>query len=92
MAMPHASPSHPEARMDLVICAPGIPGPINVDLTVVCATTAIALQHGAATRDGAACEAAGKAKKTKYSNISVVPSPLKSTGALAATPRPLLNV
>ena len=84
VAMPHASPSHPEARMDLVIRAPGIPGPINVDLTVVCATTAMALRHGAATRDGAACEAAGKAKKTKYSNIAVVPFAIEEHGRIGS--------
>ena len=89
VVMPHASPTHPEARMDIVIRAPGISGPINVDLTVACATSVEALRQGSATRDGAATEVASCAKKRKYRNISVVPFVIEEHGRIGEEARAL---
>ena len=80
--MPHAAPARPEARMDLVIRAPGIPGQINVDLTVVNASSREALLKGAAARDGTATRVAANHKRRHYPNIVVVPFVLEEHGRI----------
>ena len=54
--VPWAAPSRPEARMDLVIHAPGRATPIYVDLTVASALSALA--GGSAARCGVEAEIA----------------------------------
>ena len=74
MLLPTAAEDSLESRMDLVIRAPGIPGQIFVDVTVVCACSQEALRKGAAARDGVAAATAARRKRDKYSNVAVVPS------------------
>ena len=82
VAMPHAAPNKPEARMDPVIHAPGVAAPIDVDLTVCCATSDEALSKGAASRDGVATELAAYKKRRKYRNISLVAFALEDHGRI----------
>ena len=80
--LPWAAPARPEARMDLVIHAPGLPTPYYVDLTVVSALSADALSSGAAVRSGAAAEVAARGKYRDYPNCNVVPFVIEDHGRL----------
>ena len=71
--VPWAAPARPEARMDLVVHAPGIATPFYVDLTVVSALSSDALASDSSVRDGAAAEVAARGKYRDYPNCSVTP-------------------
>ena len=80
--VPHAAASNPEARMDLIIHAPGVAVPILVDLTVVSALSQDALERGSAQRAGVAAEAAARSKRAKYLGARMVPFVIEDHGRL----------
>ena len=80
--VPNASGTLVEARMDLVIRAPEITGPVLVDVTIVSPTSRDALAKGAAVREGAAASIAAGKKRAKYPNIAVVPFVIEEFGRL----------
>ena len=80
--LPGASAEHPEARMDLVVHAPNIAGPVHIDLTIVSATAREALGKGSATKDGAAARSAEARKRAKYPLCAVLPFVLEDHGRL----------
>ena len=80
--VPWAAPSRQEARMDLVVHAPGIASPIYIDLTVVSALSIEALANRSNVRDGAAAEAAAKGKVRDYPLCSVTPFVIEDHGRL----------
>ena len=80
--LPGASADHPEARMDLVVHAPGIAGPIHIDLTVVSSTAREALGKGSASKDGAAAASAAARKRAKYPMCAVLPFVIEDHGRL----------
>ena len=80
--VPWAAPAREEARMDLVIHAPGVASPFYVDLTVVSALSCDALSAGSAVRDGAAAEVAAKAKFRDYPNCNLTPFVIEDHGRL----------
>ena len=80
--LPGASEDLPEARMDLVAHAPGISGPMYIDLTIVSAASREALSKGAASTDGAAARSAAARKRAKYPQCPVTPFVIEDHGRL----------
>ena len=80
--VPWAAPRRPEARMDLVVRAPGVAAPFFIDVTVVSALSVEALAGGAAVRDGAAAAIAAAGKIKDYPNCSVTPFAVEDHGRL----------
>ena len=78
--VPWAAPNRPEARMDLVVHAPGIATPFYIDLTVVGALSSDALSGGSSVRSGVAAEIAAKAKYKDYPNCSLTPFVIEDHG------------
>ena len=84
VVLPTAANGLDEPRMDLIVRAPGILGPIHIDLTVVSPTSREALRRGAADREGVTAELGADGKRVKYNNITVTPFVLESSGRLGA--------
>ena len=80
--VPWAAPACPQARMDLVIHAPGFSSPFYVDLTVVSALSTDALSSGSADRSGAAAELASRGKHRDYPNCTLTPFVIEDHGRL----------
>ena len=80
--VPWAAPARHEARMDLVVHAPGIAAPFYVDLTVANALSRMALSGGSAVRDGAAAELAARGKHRDYPCCSVTPFVIEDHGRI----------
>ena len=80
--VPLAAPRRPEARMDIVIRAPGIASPFYVDLTVVSALSVAALGGGADVSDGAAAAIATNGKARDYPNCPVTAFVIEDHGRL----------
>ena len=80
--VPWAAPARPEARVDLVIHAPGFPSPFYIDLTVVSALSTDALSGGSAVRSGAAAEIAARGKFRDYPNCILTPFVIEDHGRL----------
>ena len=81
--VPWAAPARPEARMDLVVHAPGIAGPLYIDLTIVNALSQEALAGGSAVCDGVAGEIAARGKFKDYPNCRVIPFAIEDHGRLS---------
>jgi len=73
VTLPFAHPDRPEARMDLVVYAPGCSVPAYVDVSIVTALSQEALSRGAANHAGRAAEIAAKGKHKDYPLIAVTP-------------------
>ena len=71
--VPWAAPARQEARMDLVVHAPGVASPFYDDFMVANTLSALALACGSAVRDGAAAELAARGKHRDYPVCSVTP-------------------
>ena len=82
VVLPNASPNSPEARMDLVVRAPGSGVPIYVDVTIVSALARESLSSGAARVDGIAATIAARKKRAKYPNVDVTPFAIEEHGRL----------
>ena len=82
VVLPMAHPDRLEARMDLIVRAPAVTGPVRVDLTVVSALSVEALEKGSAQRSGVACEIAAKRRDRDYPLINVVPFAIEDHGRL----------
>ncbi len=82
VVVPWAAPRRPEARMDLVVHAPGIALPFYIDLTVVSCLSTEALSGGSAVRDGAAAAIAARGKVKDYPSCSVTPFVIEDHGRL----------
>ena len=80
--VPWAAPSRPEARMDLVVHAPGFTAPFYIDLTVVSALSSDALRQGSAVRSGAAAELGARGKYKDYPNCTLTPFVIEDHGRL----------
>ena len=80
--VPWAAPTRPEARMDLVVHAPGVAEPLYVDVTIVCAHSREAMAAGASVRDAAALDIAEKGKFKDYPNCNVIPFAVEDHGRL----------
>ena len=80
--VPWAAPAREEARMDLVINAPGFSSPFFIDLTVVSALSSDALSAGSAVRNGAAAEIAARGKHRDYPNCCLTPFVIEDHGRL----------
>ena len=80
--VPWAALRRPEARMDLVIHAPGFATPVYVDLTVASALSQEALAGGSAVRSGAAAEIAAKGKVRDYPSCAITPFVIEDHGRL----------
>ena len=81
--VPWAAPARLEARMDLVIHAPGVAAPVYVDVTIVSPHSKDATAAGAAIRDGVAGEIAARGKLKDYPLCSVVPFVIEDHGRLS---------
>ncbi len=82
VTLPTAIDAAPEARMDLVIRARGVPGSILVDVTVASALAAEPMSKGSSLRESVAAELAAKDKRVKYHNINVIPFVVEDHGRL----------
>ena len=72
--MPTAANGLPEARMDLIVRAPSIFGPIRIDLTVRPWNEVLP------DREGTTGEFGAHRKRQKYANIAVLPLVLEDSG------------
>ena len=84
VVMPTAANGLDEPRMDLIVRAPGVLGPIHIDVTVVSATSREALKRGSADREEVTADLGAARKRQTYSNIAVVPFVLEESGRLGA--------
>ena len=80
--VPWAAPSRPEARMDLVVRAPGIATPFYIDVTIASALSQEALAANSAVSDGAAARVAARGKLRDYPNCPVTPFVVEDHGRL----------
>ena len=80
--MPWAAPNRPEARMDIVIRAPGVATPSYIDLTVASALSVEALAGGSNVRDGASATIAMRGKARDYPNGAVTAFVIEDHGRL----------
>ena len=78
--IPQASSELVEARLDLVIRAPGVAHPIYVDVTVADATALEALAKNSGGRDAAAAQVLESRKRAKYPGITMVPFAVEAHG------------
>jgi hypothetical protein len=83
-AVPGASETLIEARMDLIVRAPNIAGPLYLDVTIVSATSREALGKGSANCDGAAAQVAARRKREKYPLLAVTPFVVEEHGRLGS--------
>jgi hypothetical protein len=83
-AVPGASTTLIEARMDLIVRAPDVSGPIFIDVTIVNAASREALAKGSANIDGAAAQVAARKKREKYPLLAVTPFVVEEHGRLGS--------
>ena len=81
VAVPTASEAVQGARLDLMVHRPDLGPAIYLDVTIVSACVASALEGGAALRDGAAADMAVRRKRARYAMLShLVPFVLEEHG------------
>ena len=84
VVVPGASESLVEARMDLLIRAPNVAGPMYIDVTIVNAASREALGKVSANCDGAAALVAARHKREKYPFLAVIPFVVEEHGRLGS--------
>ena len=82
VVLPTAHDNQLQSRMDLIVFAPPIDGPIYIDLTVVNAASREALARGSADHEGVAASIATDRKRRAYPNIPVTPFVIEDSGRL----------
>jgi hypothetical protein len=80
--LPTATLESLEARMDLVVHAPGRTIPMLLDVTVVSALSQQSLPSGSARRDGAGAAAAARRKRARYLQANMMPFVIEEHGRL----------
>ena len=90
--LPNANPAAAQARMDLLIHAPGVAGPIYVDVTIVSAVSREALRSGSGSRSGVAAEIAARRKARAYPSISAIPFVIEDHGRFGKDAMRLLRM
>ena len=84
VVLPPASNDLDEPRMDLIVHAPGIKGPVRIDFTAVSALSREALRRGSADREEVTANLGAARKRQKYANIAVTPFVLEESGRMGA--------
>ena len=90
--LPTASSGHTEARMDLIVLSPNVPGRVHIDLTVVSPLSVEALSKGSALRSGSAASLAAADKQARYDNCKVYPFPVEDHGRLGESARTVVRM